>query len=225
MAAESTKTPSTGKFTFIPDFLSSGEAEVLFETCRTGLSWREVKWGSTGRKLPRLVAQVEDISDFTGLAREARKVIPLIVTMGYAVTGLWCNHYRDGSDHTPEHRDSDRRELERSDCDRRELERSDTYGCTVGCLSLGGPRVLNTRPEEKGVKGKITKRVLPSGSFYLFDQEFNRTHLHAIPKSTAMTNPRISLVFFLLEWKVPVPPSDSRRELHADTLTTAKALD
>lgn len=154
-------------------FLSEKRERFFFKKCLKYIPFDKVKWGRSGF-LPRMCYRYDDVDAFRALGKTATSIVSRIERrIGSACIGVWCNYYRDGSDYTPEHKDS--------------------YESTVAVLSLGGTRHLNTRDD---ATKELTKHVIDGGDLYFFDKTFNDTHTHSVPKSKSMNEPRISLVFF-----------------------------
>lgn len=154
--------------------------EGLFDVDLVGtlierIPWKEVTW-KTGRKLPRLV-QSMDVDTLITLVPEIVEVVSFIRDNYGKIENVWMNQYRNGSDWCPYHKDS--------------------YNCKVITLSLGSTRTFMTKED---VTGRETSHVLKNGDLFVFDEEFNKSHQHSIPKHTrthsTAISPRVSLVFF-----------------------------
>lgn len=78
--------------------------DTLFEYMQT-IPWETVKWGATGRALPRKIYRSEYPSD--ELMDPFHDVIVKIQQQdNVVIDGIWCNMYRDGKDNTPYHQDN-----------------------------------------------------------------------------------------------------------------------
>ncbi len=152
----------------IPKYLSDEQATDYFHMLEEHLPWQTVQW-STGRNLPRLVCSYE-----VGSLVSLDQLIELIEkAFNVSVEGVWCNFYRDGNDYTPPHKDS--------------------YNTDVYTLSLGGTRNCVFT---KDADANRSVYALQSGDILFFDQATNAQYKHSIPKSSAVNDPRISVVFF-----------------------------
>lgn len=98
--------------------------------------------------------------------------------LGYALSGIFFNLYRDGNDYTPYHKDS--------------------YGATVITVSYGRSRDFYMKND---VTKEVTQWKLRSGDIFVFDEEDNDIHKHSIPQRKRISSSRISLVFFCHEIK------------------------
>lgn len=94
----------------------------------------------------------------------------------FATAGL-C-YYRDGSDSVAWHGDN--------------LGRSATEDTMVAIVSLGATRQLMLRPRGGGASLKFT---LGHGDLIVMGGSCQRTWEHAVPKSTRVTGPRVSVQF------------------------------
>ena len=152
----------------IPAYLTAEQATDYFHMLEENLPWQTVKWGATGRNLPRLVCSYE-----RNTCISLEHLIELIEkAFNVDVAGVWCNFYRDGNDYTPPHKDN--------------------YDADVYTLSLGGTRNCVFTKDSDATRSVYT---LASGDILFFDQATNAQYKHSIPKS-ANADPRISVVFF-----------------------------
>jgi alkylated DNA repair dioxygenase AlkB len=163
-------------------YLDQEEATVRFQECLQQIPFHEMAW-ATGRNLPRLVYRYDPNAPLQAILTEMEETPPNIrvldalirrieVESGRKIMGVFCNHYRDGSDYTPPHQDS--------------------YGFDVFTLSLGGSRDCHFHPLSGGPADKYT---LMNGDLLFFNLAANEVYKHSIPKR-ASAEPRISLVFF-----------------------------
>lgn len=150
----------------------------LFSSLRNEIPFQSVKWGSRGHVLPRKIAQFtyEEIMDDLEQMPTLETIINLFCTqvgVNPSRLAFWFNLYEDGKHYTPYHRDS--------------------YGCTVYTISFGGSRTFLAKDEG----GQVERYILNDGDLMIFDEEWDRTHTHSVPKSTTQQEPRISMVIFV----------------------------
>lgn len=145
----------------------------------SNIEWREVTWGPSNRKLPRLVqsmytdeliSYVPELIEVVSYVQEYSKTLPN--TKGI-IQSVWMNLYRNGSDFTPYHKDS--------------------YNCKVVTVSFGSTRKFSIKDK----LGKVTSFDLSNGDIFVFDEDFNSNHQHTITKTTKKVGPRVSIVFFV----------------------------
>lgn len=95
------------------------------------IKWRQVTWGPTNRKLPRLVQSmsvdeliscVSELIEVVSYLQDYSKTLPN--TKGI-IESVWMNLYPDGSDYTPYHKDS--------------------YDCKVITISFGSTRKFSIK--------------------------------------------------------------------------------
>ena len=158
----------------IPGFASQG----LFPSLLREIPFQSVKWGSTGRLLPRKVARFtydEICSELIHMPTLDSIIISFCTQIGVEPHKLsfWFNLYENGKHYTPYHRDS--------------------YGCSVYTISFGGSRNFLAKDES----GSVEKYILNDGDLMVFDKEWDRTHTHSVPKSDRQNDPRISMVIFV----------------------------
>jgi alkylated DNA repair dioxygenase AlkB len=163
--------------TVLPAFAPEG----LFSSLVNEIPFQSVKWGSRGRVLPRKVARFayDEIANDLHRMPVLENVINLFCTqVGVDPSRLafWFNLYEDGNHYTPYHRDS--------------------YGCTVYTISFGGSREFLAKND---ADGRVERYTLNDGDLMIFDEEWDRTHMHSVPKTknAAYQVPRISMVIFV----------------------------
>jgi hypothetical protein len=165
---------TAGDVVVVPSFVSTG----LFPSLVKEIPFETAKWGSRGRTLPRKVAQFtyseihHDLSSMPSL----ENVIHVFCShfdIDPCKLAFWFNLYEDGNHYTPYHRDS--------------------YGCTVHTISFGGSRDFLSKDDD----GKVQKYTLNDGDLMIFDEVWNSTHTHSVPKRKNQNAPRISMVIFI----------------------------
>lgn len=143
----------------------------LVDTLRQRIPWEQVKWGRTGRFLPRKVCSISP-DELIELVPELIEAMTFVSESYGRIHSVWMNLYESGSDYCPYHRDN--------------------YNCNVTTLSFGGIREFRIKDKD----GIETKFQLENGDIFMFDQEFNNTYQHSIVKTTKKCSPRVSIVFF-----------------------------
>ncbi|GAA0923122.1 MULTISPECIES: alpha-ketoglutarate-dependent dioxygenase AlkB [Streptomyces violaceusniger group] len=148
----------------------------------------EVPWKAERRHMyeqvvdvPRLLAyyNAEDPLPHPVLA-EAREALSAYYAteLGEPFTTAGLCYYRDGRDSVAWHGDR--------------IGRGRTEDTMVAILSVGTPRDLLLRPRGGG---KAMRRPLGHGDLLVMGGSCQRTWEHAIPKSSRVTGPRISIQF------------------------------
>lgn len=163
-----------GIVTVLPEFAPKG----LFPSLVREIPFEYIKFGSKGTILPRKVARFAYSDIHTDLSRlpTLDRIITLFCTdfgVDPCRLSFWFNLYEDGNHYTPYHKDS--------------------YECTVYTISFGGTREFLSKDEE----GHVTKYTLSDGDLMLFDEEWNASHTHSVPKRKHQNDPRISMVIFV----------------------------
>lgn len=154
----------------IPNFVEKGLHSKLVQE----IPFREVVWGDTGRKLPRLVASIFPVDE---RRQPTLAKLQNILCAQFGIdpnsSNIWCNLYRTGADYTPYH--------------------ADNYHCTVCTISIGGTRDFLAK---NNATGQTTKYTLNDGDLMVFNEQWNALNKHSVPKRANQNDPRISLVFF-----------------------------
>lgn len=88
---------------------------------------------------------------------------------------LWLNLYRNGDNYAPWHQDS--------------------YGGKVAIVSIGGARLFKTR-SLNGASDESESYTFGDGDLIFFNESWNSTHQHSIPKTKKKVSSRISIVIF-----------------------------
>ena len=169
-----------------PGFLSAAEASTLLAVARQSLAWEARSVRIFGKTIPqpRLVALAGRAYGYSGLALPGAAIpawlAPVVdrvsACSGERFTSVLFNRYRDGRDSIGWHAD-----------DEPELGPDPL----VVSLSLGSPRRFLTRPRG----GAATAITLGQGDLLIMPRGFQRTHQHAVPKTSADTAERVSLTF------------------------------
>lgn len=153
----------------IPQFLNETDSQHYFDRLKAEIPWAIHKWGRFNLKretyrhdCPLRAPVLEELKFLVEAMLETR------------VSGIWCNHYRDGKDETGYHHDN--------------------YGAYVFSLSLGAPRDFLFKHVDTKV---VTKYCLRDGDGFWFSPAHDKTHKHNVPKRMRCKDPRISIVFFI----------------------------
>ncbi len=169
-------------------WLQRTDANELFSYLVREIAWEQRSVRIFGRSIPqpRLVAYFASKAyAYSGLTLAPSKMPPKLSDVlssassaaGVEFNSVLLNRYRDGRDSVSWHAD-DEPELG-------ELP-------TVASLSLGGARDFAIRP----IDGGPTERLpLAHGDFVVMPAGFQKTHLHAIPKTARCVPERVSLTF------------------------------
>lgn len=88
---------------------------------------------------------------------------------------LWLNLYRNGDNYAPWHQDS--------------------YGGKVAIVSIGGARLFKTRPLAD-LDEEVETYNFGDGDLIFFNESWNSTHQHSVPKTKKKVSSRISIVIF-----------------------------
>eukprot|EP01026_Neomeris_dumetosa_P054748 TRINITY_DN4936_c0_g1_i12.p3 TRINITY_DN4936_c0_g1~~TRINITY_DN4936_c0_g1_i12.p3 ORF type:complete len:226 (-),score=10.74 TRINITY_DN4936_c0_g1_i12:1146-1823(-) len=157
---------------YIAGFLEQSDADDAFVRCLQEIPWEERIWNNN-KPLPRLVYRYDsDARENAPIVILEELMLKLETLMATKVTGVWCNLYRNGKDHTPYHRDE--------------------YGAHVMTLSLGAIRKFLMKTND----GDVTSYQLQHGDMFYFSPQQDRLHKHSIPKQNNGAGQRVSLVFF-----------------------------
>ena len=132
--------------------------------------------------VPRLVAFYDEGADLPDpILAEARSALDSYYaeSLGepFRTAGLCL--YRDGRDSVAWHGDT--------------IGRGSTEDTVVAIVSLGTPRALLLRPRDGS--GLVLRHDVGHGDLLVMGGSCQRTWEHAVPKSTRVTGPRISVQF------------------------------
>ncbi len=186
---------NTETLQFAPRWLSSSEADPLFETLRARVPWARHRLRLFGREVeaPRLSCWIGDPGasyrysgatfaphpwpDFLQPVREA-----VSEAAGVPFNSVLANLYRDGNDAMGWHSD-----------DERELGPQPV----IASLSLGATRRFVLKPRAADAGGDVARHVLdlPHGSLLVMAGDTQRRYRHALPRTARPVGPRINLTF------------------------------
>ena len=153
------------------------DPEPLFTELAALASWQQrSRWMFTRTVVePRLTAEIASMGEApTRLQALAQR---LSHEYGVSYVGLWMNLYRDHQDGTGWHGD-------RLDGVRQEA--------IVPVLSLGATRRFSIRPRDGG---RSKTFVVASGDLVVMGGRCQKDWVHAVPRETTPTGPRISVNF------------------------------
>ena len=159
-------------------------ADALFERVASAVPWRGER-----RMMYDRVVDVPRLLCFYGEGQALPD--PVLTAAGDALSGHYLAElgeplctaglclYRDGRDSVAWHGDT--------------IGRGSTEDTVVAILSLGTPRALLLRPRDGG--GPVLRHDVGHGDLLVMGGSCQRTWEHAVPKSTRVTGPRISVQF------------------------------
>ena len=159
-------------------------ADALFERVASAVPWRAER-----RMMYDRVVDVPRLLCFYGEGQALPD--PVLTAAGDALSEHYLAElgeplctaglclYRDGRDSVAWHGDT--------------IGRGSTEDTVVAILSLGTPRALLLRPRDGG--GPVLRHDVGHGDLLVMGGSCQRTWEHAVPKSTRVTGPRISVQF------------------------------
>lgn len=167
-----------GGIVYYADRIAPETVQTWFAALMAAVSWRHLRRPMYDRvvDVPRQIANywLDDPARPPCLD-DALSAVQEVAPAPYTKVGL--NLYRDGRDSVAPHGDRD----------------DDLVpGQPIVLVSLGAPRVMMIRP---GGGGASQRLELMPGSILVMSSACQRTHDHAIPKSTTPVGPRISLAY------------------------------
>lgn len=174
---------------FFPRALTYQEAEDCFHRLLVEVEWRQpvITFFSRPQPLPRLTAWYGDPGatyTYSGIENIAPNWGPDIIRTlravaeemsGIKYNAVLLNQYRDGRDSVNWHADNE-----------------PGLSGNIASLSLGAIRRFQVREKPKG---PIESIELSSGSLLIMPDDYQKTHLHSIPKTSRPVGPRINLTF------------------------------
>lgn len=182
--------PQDGVVQYRPDLMSRAEGERFFVSLRDEIRWRQDEVKMFGKTIvtARKVAWYGDAGlDYT-YSGKTKSPLPwsnLLLELkglteektGQLFNSCLLNLYHDGSEGMGWHRDN---------------ESSIVPHSAIACVSLGAERRFHFK--HATTKERITVE-LASGSLLLMEGETQTHWLHSLPKTTKVSEPRISLTF------------------------------
>ena len=182
--------PEDGVVHYYPSTFSSSESDAFFEKLTSDVPWQhdEVKMFGKTIVTARKVAWFGDAGlDYT-YSGKTKSPIPwseLLLELkkvteektDHSFNSCLMNLYHDGSEGMGWHRDN---------------ESSIVKDSPIACLSFGAQRRFHLKHTEK--KKRITLELEP-GSLLLMAGKTQTHWLHSLPKTTKVSEPRISLTF------------------------------
>jgi len=182
-----------GKVTYITNFLTKDEAQVLYNELKDNVPWTHGVYKIFGKpiKTPRLLYalrdedtditksyKVTDSMPWTPKAKEIREKIEKAT--GYKITYAQLNYYRDGKDSVGYHTDQ-------------EVMKGDI----IASISLGATRKFVLRHKNYKTDKTVKKYTfqLENGSLLIMNDSAAKFHWkHTIPK-VKTAGPRINITF------------------------------
>ncbi|MBS0225730.1 MAG: alpha-ketoglutarate-dependent dioxygenase AlkB [Proteobacteria bacterium] len=168
-----------GGIRYWPQWIDSAEADDLFARLRDGVSWLSEQRPMYDRivDVPRLQATVAlATADPDDGLRQIASRIETAALGGYSHVGL--NFYRDGHDSVAMHHDR---------------THDLVIGAPIAILSLGAPRDMLIRRQDKGARA--VRITLEPSSLLVMSHASQFTHEHGIPKTSRSVGPRISCAY------------------------------
>lgn len=160
-----------------------GDADSVFATMVETVPWRAERRRMYDRvvDVPRLVHTYmigEELPHPALTAAREALSAHYLPELGEPFRTAGCCYYRDGRDSVAWHGDT--------------IGRGGTEDTMVAILSLGAPRTLLLRPRTGGAS---RRHELGHGDLLVMGGSCQRTWEHAVPKSTKVLGPRISVQF------------------------------
>ena len=176
---------------YIPNFISSIEAEALFNKLRQTTHWREDTITVFGKTYPQprlteLYSLINKTYSYSNVVMKANPVPDDLKTILNSINKtaeenfntILLNLYRSGNDSNGWHADN-------------EKELGDSP--QIASLSLGEERLFHFK--HRKLKNEKYKINLASGSLLLMKGEMQNHWLHQIPKTKKLVTERINLTF------------------------------
>jgi alkylated DNA repair dioxygenase AlkB len=183
---EKTLIDDGGVLVYDPEFLSVGEADVLFTELLQAVAWKQE--GGRGRLFPRLTAWYADLGvrySYSGVTHEPVPWLPALLDIKNRIeelaqakfNSLLLNLYRGGQDSIGMHAD-----------DEPELGTNPV----IGSVSLGAVRQFVLRHKKTRERRTLD---LSHGSLLLMSGTSQHHWLHGVPKTRSPVGQRINLTF------------------------------
>ena len=159
-------------------------ADALFERVATAVPWRAERRMMYDRvvDVPRLLCFYDEgqaLPDPMLTAARDALTEHYQPDLGEPLCTAGLCLYRDGRDSVAWHGDT--------------IGRGSTEDTVVAIVSLGMPRALLLRPRDGG--GRVLRHDVGHGDLLVMGGSCQRTWEHAVPKSTRVSGPRISVQF------------------------------
>jgi len=183
--------PKDGEVEVYASFFSSEESLLLFENLRSQINWKQENMKFYGKevKVPRLTAWYGDelmkykysgidmkLNPWTADLLKIKQRIENHTSLNF--TSVLLNYYRDGNDSVGWHRDN---------------EKVLRVNPVIASLSFGATRKFKFRHIQDH---KLVRSIdLTDGMLILMKGETQHYWEHSIPKSSALSKPRINLTF------------------------------
>ena len=174
-----------------PELFSAQEADVLFDTLKNEIAWRQDKIKLYGKEhdVPRLTAWYGDADKsyaYSGITLQPIPWTPALLQIKKKIesvsdikfNSVLLNLYRSGADSVSWHSD-----------DEPELGENPV----IGSVTLGQARPFQMK--HKFIKGEKRSIILEHGSYLLMKGRTQHQWLHQIPKSKKLMDERINLTY------------------------------
>ncbi|MGF6770810.1 alkylated DNA repair dioxygenase AlkB [Paraburkholderia sp. GAS199] len=176
-------TDAEGGIRYLPESIAAESARRWFEEALRNVGWLSQQRMMYEREVavPRLLATfARESADLPAPLGEAFEVVRDLIGAPFNRVGL--NLYRDGHDSVAPHSDKTERLIPAQ---------------PIAIVSLGATRRMSIRPKTGAAR---TVHVdLAAGSCLVMSYASQFTHLHGIPKTPGVSEPRISLAFRCFE--------------------------
>lgn len=166
--------PVMRDFEFYDGWVPKPEADRLMDCCIREIPWGKKRW-SLFYTLPQLAYY------YTTEERRNRPMpiceeLISVIERGFNTTcsEMWCNLFQDGNHHIEWHQDQ--------------------YGEQCFVLSFGASRAIDWR--DKKTKQMLPPTMTKHGDLYYFNQQWDKTHEHRVPKDENCKTTRLSFVVF-----------------------------
>lgn len=182
--------PYDGSAILTPDFLSADLADALLQSLLVSTPWENQSLIMFGKKVeePRLSTWHADSHlpyTYSGAQRVPQPWSTDLLSIRalceehvqHTFNGVLVNLYRTGNDHLGWHSDD---------------EKVNGPEPIIASISLGAERKFELRHKETGER---ISTMLSHGSLLVMSGRSQSHWLHRIPKTTALTEPRINLTF------------------------------
>ena len=182
---------------FYPQLLESNQADILLASLRQEIEWTQntIRFYGKESLVPRLEAWYGDPGksySYSGIHMNPKPWTQNLIQIKRAIepiakvtfNSVLINYYRDGKDRVAWHSD-----------DEKELGQNPV----IGSISLGAERKFKMRHRQYKTNGLKYEIMLNHGSFLLMKGTTQHHWMHAIPRTSKPTDPRINLTFRIIK--------------------------
>lgn len=187
-------TVSNGEFIFLPNFFSRIEADLLLNSLKQNIVWRQESMNMYGKKIdfPRLTAWYGNNDkpySFSGITLQPLPWTNEILTIKYKIepiantvfNSVLLNLYRDGNDSISWHTDA---------------EKELGINPIIASVNFGATRKFQLRHIKTKEKLDIE---LTHGSLLIMQGELQHYWQHQVPKTSKPVGERINLTFRVIK--------------------------